>query len=57
MLQPGVAAPGFGNAADGFACPQLPDTASLTVTIRGTDLASARAGAYSGSLQLTIVPE
>ena len=57
MLQPGVAAPGFGNAANGFDCPQLPDTASLTVTIRAADLASAQAGAYSGSLQITIVPQ
>ena len=57
MLQPGVAAPGFANGANGFDCPGMPNTASLTVTIRAADLASARAGAYSGSLQITIVPQ
>jgi hypothetical protein len=57
MLQAGVPASGFGNAANGFDCPAQPDTASLTVTIRAADLASAQAGTYTGSLQLTIVPE
>jgi hypothetical protein len=57
MLQAGVPSTGFGNGATGFTCPQQPDTASLTVTIRAADLASARAGSYSGSLQITIVPE
>lgn len=57
MLQAGLAAPGFGNAATGFDCFGQPETASLTVTIRSADLASAQAGAYSGTLQITIVPE
>jgi hypothetical protein len=57
MLQAGVAATGFGNGANGFDCPALPDTASLTVTIRAADLASAAGGTYSGTLQITIVPE
>jgi len=57
MLQAGVPASGFGNAANGFTCPGQPDTASLTITIRATDLASAQSGNYSGSLQITIAPE
>lgn len=57
MLQAGVPASGFANAANGFDCPAQPNTASLTVTIRGADLASARSGNYSGLLQITIVPE
>lgn len=57
MLQAGVPTSGFANAANGFDCPGQPDTASLTVTVRAADLASARAGNYSGSLQITIVPE
>ena len=57
MLQAGVPASGFDNAANGFDCPAQPDTASLTVTIRAADLATAQAGNYSGSLQITIVPE
>jgi spore coat protein U-like protein len=47
MLQPGVTASGFGN----------PETASLTVSLRAADLASASAGNYSGTLQITITPE
>lgn len=58
LLQPGTPAVGFGNAAPGWPCRFLRyDTASLTVTIRGPDLASAQAGAYSGTLQITIAPE
>lgn len=57
MLQSGATAFGFGNAATGFTCPQQPGTASLTVTLRASDLSSAQAGTYTGSLQLTIVPE
>jgi hypothetical protein len=57
MLQAGVPATGFGNAATGFTCPEQPDTASLTVTISAADIASAQAGNYSGLLQITIVPE
>src|SRR5690606_26157158 len=57
MLQAGVTVPGFGNAANGFDCNSLPETASLTITLLGSDLASAGAGSYSGTLQITIVPE
>ena len=57
MLLAGVAAPGFGNAANGFDCSGQPETASLTVTLRAADLASAQAGSYSGTLQITIAPE
>jgi hypothetical protein len=57
MLQAGAAASGFGNGATGFECDGRPDTASLTVTIRAADLASAQAGSYAGTLQITIVPE
>lgn len=57
MLLAGVPASGFGNAANGFDCPGQPNTASLTVTIRAVDLASAPAGNYAGSLQITIVPQ
>jgi hypothetical protein len=57
MLQAGVPASGFSNAANGFDCLAQPDSASLTVTIRAADLAAAQSGTYTGSLQLTIVPE
>jgi hypothetical protein len=57
MLQPGVTASGFGNAANGFDCSANPETASLTVSLRAADLASASAGNYSGTLQITITPE
>ena len=57
LLQAGVTASGFGNAANGFDCSGQPETASLTVTIRAPDIASAQAGSYSGNLQITIAPE
>ena len=57
MLQAAVAAAGFGNGADGFQCSAQPDTASLTVTVRAASLTSAMAGSYSGTLQITIVPQ
>jgi hypothetical protein len=57
MLQSGVPSSGYGNGATGFDCPLQPTTASLTVTIRSGDLSAAPAGNYSGSLQITIVPE
>jgi spore coat protein U-like protein len=57
MLQPGVPTGGLGNAATGFTCPQQPDTAILIVTIRSGDLATASAGNYTGTLQLTVAPE
>lgn len=56
-LQPGTPASGFNNAATGFACPQQPVTASLTLRIRAADLAVAQAGTYSGSLQITVAPQ
>ena len=58
MLQPGVPASGFGNGAPGWACRFIQyDNASLIVTIRGSDLGSASAGSYAGSLLITITPE
>ena len=57
LLQPGVPASGFGNAATGLGCLFQQNTASLTVTIRAADLAAAQAGSYTGALQITIVPE
>ena len=57
MPQPGVPSSGLENAATGFACQQPQSTASLTITLRAADLASAQAGSYSGVLQLTIKPE
>lgn len=57
MLQAGVPSARFDNGATGFACPQQPDTASLTLTIRAADLATAQAGNYSGSLRITIAPQ
>jgi spore coat protein U-like protein len=57
MLQPGVASGGFGSGADLFACFFQLDTASLIVTIRAAQLASATAGNYTGTLQVVISPE
>ena len=57
LLQAGSPAAGFGNGADGFACPTQGANASLTVTIRSADIAMAPAGAYTGTLQLMIVPQ
>lgn len=57
MLQPGVAAGGFNNAASLFACFGQPVNASLIVTIRSAQLTSATAGSYSGTLQIMIVPD
>lgn len=57
LLQVGVASGGFGNAAGRSACDSRPDTASLTVTIRAAQIAAAMAGSYTGTLQITIVPE
>lgn len=56
-LQPGVPRSGQNNAATGFTCSQQADTASLTLTIRATELATAYAGSYSGSLQVTVAPQ
>lgn len=57
QLQANVLSSGHGGAAGRFACLFQLDTASLTVTIRATELASAAAGTYSGILSITIVPE
>ena len=57
MLQPGLAAGGFVNAAAFFACRNDPDNASLIITIRAAQLTSARAGNYAGSLSIMITPE
>lgn len=57
MLQAGSPSSGFGNGATGFACPSQSVNASLTVTVRSADLATASAGTYAGTLQVTIVPQ
>ncbi len=57
MLQPGVASTGFVNAVSLFPCFGQPDDASLIVTIRAAQIATATAGSYTGTLQITIVPE
>jgi hypothetical protein len=56
QLQPGLAASGFGNAATHYTCDSNPDNASLIVTIRAAQLATAAAGTYSGTLQIMISP-
>jgi hypothetical protein len=56
MLQPGVAFSGFGNNANSLLCSPSQDNASLIVTIRAADLATATAGTYSGTLQIMISP-
>jgi hypothetical protein len=49
---------GFANSAFFQNCAfQNQGTASLTVVIRGTQLAAATAGSYTGTLQITIVPD
>ena len=57
MLKSGVASGNFENAAGLFACFRPSDNASLIVTIRAAQLAAASAGNYSGTLQITIVPD
>lgn len=57
LLRAGTATAGFDNAASLFACFGQPDNASLIVSIRAAQLASARAGNYTGTLQITITPE
>ncbi|MBO0749786.1 MAG: hypothetical protein J2O44_05075 [Porphyrobacter sp.] len=57
-LTAGVLSSGFTSAATQQACSSGPGpTATLTVTIRAAALGSARAGSYTGSLQITIAPE
>ena len=58
LLAAGVAATGFSSDATQKTCNAGPTTsASLTIALRSSDLDSARAGTYSGTIQLTIVPE
>ena len=57
LLTPGVNVAGFGNSSNNQTCANgANDNASLTVTITGTELASAMAGNYSGVLSITIIP-
>jgi hypothetical protein len=49
---------GFGNSAFLQNCVfQNEGTASHTIILRGTQLAAATAGSYTGTLQITIVPD
>lgn len=49
---------GFGNSAFFSNCAfQNQGTASLTIVIRGVQLAAATAGDYTGTLQIMIVPD
>lgn len=57
-LTAGAATSGFVSGATHQTCNSGPSaSASLTIVIQGSALSSARAGSYSGSLQLTIAPE
>ncbi len=57
-LTSGAPATGFSSAATQSSCKNGPiSSASLIIVINSTTLDSARAGAYTGSLQLTITPE
>ena len=57
-LSAGSLKSGFGNSAFLQNCTfQAQGTASLTIIIRGTQLAAATAGNYTGTLQITIVPD
>jgi hypothetical protein len=57
-LVAGAVTSGFTSTASQHFCNSGPPTsASLTVVIRAIALSAARAGDYSGSLQVTIVPE
>jgi hypothetical protein len=54
----GTAVSGFTSTASHQFCNSGPPaSASLTIVIRAAELASARSGAYSGTLQLMIAPE
>lgn len=58
QLTAGVLSTGFDNSALFQNCTfQANGSASLIVIIRGTQVAAATAGNYSGVLQITIVPE
>src|SRR5687767_10933143 len=57
-LTAGSASSGFTSTASHQFCNSGPSaSASLTIVIRGATLGSARAGAYSGTLQIMIAPE
>lgn len=57
-LVAGVVTSGFTSGASHQFCNSGPSaSASLTIVIRGATLSSARAGAYLGTLQITIAPE
>ena len=58
QLTAGALVSGFANSSDSQTCfGGSQQNASLTVTVRGTQIAAATAGNYSGVLQVTIVPE
>ena len=58
QLTAGALVSGFANSSDSQTCfGGAQQNASLTVTVRGTQIAAATAGNYSGVLQVTIVPE
>ena len=58
QLTAGALVTGFANSSDSQTCVGgSQQNASLTVTVRGTQIAAATAGNYSGVLQVTIVPE
>ena len=58
QLTAGALVSGFANSSDSQTCfVGSQQNASLTVTVRGTQIAAATAGNYSGVLQVTIVPE
>ncbi|MBO9518905.1 MAG: hypothetical protein J7493_12625 [Porphyrobacter sp.] len=58
QLTANVLSPGYDNSALFNGCTfQTNGTATLIVIIRGTQAAAATAGNYTGTLQITIVPE
>lgn len=58
VLSSGTPRGGFTSSASQHFCNSGPSsTATLTIVIRSAELGSARAGSYSGTLQITITPE
>jgi hypothetical protein len=58
QLSAGVTSPGFVSNAAQKTCNSGPaSSASVTLAIRASALNGARAGTYSGTLQITIVPD
>ena len=58
VLSSGTPRGGFTSNASQHFCNSGPSsTATLTIVIRSAELGSARAGFYSGALQITITPE